>query len=138
MSLLAYAAAAIVLLGMVGTGIYKVKQWGGNEVRAEWNAANEKARAEEAAKSEAAAKALEAERAKRKVVYRTITQTVDRIVDRPVYSNQCLDSDGLRCLSAAINGQSADSCKLDGTVPKPAAPDRDRRQSGIAMDDWGG
>ena len=46
--ILAYAVAAIVLLGMVGTGVYKVKQWGANEVRAEWAEANRKA-AEEAA-----------------------------------------------------------------------------------------
>ena len=123
MGLLAYGILALAVMGMVGTGVYKVKQWGGNEVRAEWSAANEKARAEEAAKSAAAAKELEIERAKKKVVYRTITQTVDRIVDRPVYSNICLDDDGLRCLDAAIRGESAAGCKPDDPMPAAGKAD---------------
>ena len=31
MSLPAYAIAAIVIMGMIGTGVFKVKQWGGGE-----------------------------------------------------------------------------------------------------------
>ena len=122
MQIIIYAVLAIAIMGMVGTGVYKVKQWGGNEVRAEWTAANEKARAEEAAKSAAAAKELEAERAKKKVVYKTITQSVDKYIDRPVYLANCFDADGLRDATAAINGKIADRQQPDATVPatKPA------------------
>jgi len=38
--LLAYLLAGIALAGLIGTGVYKVKQWGADEVRAEWAAAN--------------------------------------------------------------------------------------------------
>ena len=44
--LLAYLIAGIVLAGLIGTGIYKVKQWGADEVRAEWASANAMAEAE--------------------------------------------------------------------------------------------
>ena len=45
--LLAYLIAGIALAGLIGTGVYKVKKWGADEVRAEWATANRKA--EEAA-----------------------------------------------------------------------------------------
>jgi glutamyl-tRNA reductase len=114
---------AIAVLGMIGTGVYKVKQWGAEEVRAEWNSANEKARAEEAARSAKAAKELEDERQKRKVVTRTVTKVVDKIVDRPVYRNVCLDDSGLRCLDSAIDGKIDPGCKPDGGMPAAGAPD---------------
>ena len=34
----------------------------------------------------------------------TITQEVERVVEKPVYFGQCLDDDGLRILGAAISG----------------------------------
>lgn len=34
----------------------------------------------------------------------TITQEVERVVEKPVYFGQCLDDDGLRILGAAIRG----------------------------------
>ena len=117
MNLILYAILALAIMGTIGVGVAKVKAWGGNEVRAEWTAANEKARAAEAAKSAAAAKELEAERAKKKVVYRTITQSVEKYVDRPVYRADCWDADGMRDATAAINGKIA-----TGREPSPAMP----------------
>src|SRR5690349_18907057 len=35
MPLIAYGLIALAILGAVGTGVYKVKQWGADEVRAE-------------------------------------------------------------------------------------------------------
>ena len=117
MGLIAYGLIALAVLGMIGTGVYKVKQWGGDEVRAEWNAANEQARKQEAERSAAAAQALEAERKKRKVVIREVTQYVDKIVDRPIYSNVCIDAAGLSCLESAIRGKVAPGCKPDAAMP---------------------
>ena len=121
MNLILYAVLALAVMGMVGTGVYKVKQWGGDEVRAEWNDANEKARAEEAARSAAAAQALLAERAKRKVVIQERTVHVDREVEKLVYRNQCLPDTGLCLLRAAITGKVEPGCLSDGTLP-PAKP----------------
>ncbi len=109
-------------MGMIGTGVYKVKRWGANEVRAEWNEANVQARKREAEASAKAAAELEAERQKRKVVIETRTRYVDKIVDRPVYRNVCLDVDGLRCIAAAIERKDASGCKPEPALPatKPA------------------
>lgn len=52
-----------------------------------------------------------------RVVYQTITETVDRIVERPVYRNVCLDDDGLRALNSAVRGAAGDSSKPAATVP---------------------
>lgn len=123
MQLLAYAFAAIALLGMIGTGVYKVKQWGGNEVRAEWSAANEKARAEEAARSAAAAAALLAERAKRRVVIQKRTQYVDRYIKEFVDSGTCVKPAGVLCINGAINGDKGQSgCVPDGALPPSKPP----------------
>ena len=122
MQIIVYAVLALAVMGMIGTGVYKVKQWGGNEVRAEWNQANEKARAEEQAKSEQAAKELADAKAKRQVVYKTITQTVDKYIDRPIYKSECFDPDGLRDAQSAIAGKITDRLKSDSKLPavKPA------------------
>jgi hypothetical protein len=121
-NLIVYAVLALAVLGMIGTGFYKVKQWGGNEVRAEWDEAKAETRKREAEASAKAAAELAEARAKAKVVIQKRTVYVDKIIDRPVYRNQCFDADGLRCLNAAINGTDATGCKPDGTVPavKPA------------------
>ena len=123
MSILVYAFAAIAIMGMIGTGVYKVKEWGADEVRQEWAAANLKAKAESEARISKAADDLAAERKKRKIVIREVTTYVDKIVDRPVYRTVCLDDDGLRCLDSAIRGESTAGCKPDGRMPDATAPD---------------
>lgn len=123
MNLLIYGLLALAVLGLIGTGVYKVKQWGAEEVRTEWKAANEKARREEAERSAKAAKELDNERQKRKVIIRTVTKVVDKIVDRPVYRNVCLDDAGLRCLDSAIDGKIDAGCKSDSGVSAAGAPD---------------
>ena len=51
-----------------------------------------------------------------RIEYRTITRRVDKIVERPVYRNVCLDDDGLQQLRAAIAG------RADQPGPAPAVP----------------
>lgn len=65
---------------------------------------------------------LEQTNAQEKIVYRTITQQVDRIVDRPVYRDRCIDDDGLRIARAAIAGAPTAAAEPDGAMPGPAAP----------------
>lgn len=52
-----------------------------------------------------------------RVVYEVITETVDKIIDRPVYRNVCIDPDGLRALNAAVNGNPEDTAQ-----PRPSVP----------------
>lgn len=103
----------LALFGAIGMGVHKVKQWGAAEVRAEWDAANEDARQREAKASIEAAKDLADARKKRKIVVQERTVHVEKIVDRPVYRNQCLDAAGLRCLEGAVLGKGAAGCKPD-------------------------
>lgn len=52
-----------------------------------------------------------------RVVYEVITETVDKIVERPVYLQFCADDDGVRLINRAVRG-SAD----DPGEPGPAVP----------------
>lgn len=70
----------------------------------------------EAKKANTESVKLEGEDAKAKVVYRTITQVVDRVVERPVYRTACFDPDGLRAANEALAGKTADTGEPDGSV----------------------
>lgn len=77
----------------------------------------------EAVVADVAATKLETGNAQSRIVYKTITQTVDRIVERPVYSGTCLDDDGLQLANAALAGvAAAPAGKPVGTVPGPVTP----------------
>jgi hypothetical protein len=77
----------------------------------------EQAKADQAAnlKYNAISQELENVKGQRITVQRTITQYRDRIIDRPVYRNACLDDDGRLLINAAIRG-------TDPGQPAPAVP----------------
>lgn len=58
----------------------------------------------EAAKINEASTGLETKNAEARVIYRTITRNVDREVEKPVYRNVCLETDGLALANAALMG----------------------------------
>lgn len=65
---------------------------------------------------------LEDSKNAKQIIYRTITQQVDRVVERPVYRNVCLDDDGLRLINAAAAGKApTDPGKPDTTMRPTAA-----------------
>ena len=68
-------------------------------------------------KAQDASASFEGKRTANEIRYRNVTVTVEKIVDRPVYINQCLDDDGLRILNEQITGQ-PDSSKLGLKLPK--------------------
>jgi len=49
----------------------------------------------------------EAEKSKQRVKVETVTREVQKIIDRPVYLNRCIDADGLRQINSLINTSSA-------------------------------
>ena len=122
-SILLYAVAAIAILGILSGIAYKIRESGKDAIRLEWAEANRLQREKEAKQIAEAAKALEAANAKRKIVYRTITKQVDKVVERPVYRNICLDDSGLRCLDAAIRGEVGAGCEPDKPMPTAGKPD---------------
>ena len=53
-------------------------------------------------KAQDASASFESKRTANEIRYRTVTVTVEKLVDRPVYINQCLDSEGLAVLNQQI------------------------------------
>ena len=105
---LVYGFLALSLMGMIGTGVYKVKQWGYNEAKAECIEAAQKQRLKEESQIGKAETALVKDRAKTKVIYRNIKEQVAVYVDRPVYSTNCIDADGVRDINRALLGPNSD------------------------------
>ena len=133
-TIIIYAVIALSFIGALG-GIYAKGYYSGKAtVTAEWQAANEKARAEEAAKGAKAATTLEVKRAATKIVYRTIREQVDKIVEKPVYSESCFDARGLCIANAAILGKSADSCLANPAVPRTTGTRGLHFQGYLALD----
>jgi len=70
------------------------------------------------AKAQTASEGFEHDRAKNTIKFRTITKTVEKIIDRPVYLDQCIDDDGLQQLREAIRATGS-ARESKGTVPTP-------------------
>lgn len=70
-------------------------------------------------RSDVAAAGHEADKTKIQTQFLTITKEVERVVEKPVYSNICFDDDGLRVITTAINGLEATGQPAP-TLPEPA------------------
>jgi hypothetical protein len=128
-----YAAVALTLLVTGFAGGYRVESW---HAQAQQKAAVEAAIAEykdEAQQAAAASAALAQKTEQTHVVYQTITKTVDRIVERPVYRDRCFDDDGLRAANAALAGAAAALGRSNGTVPGADAVGRRDGSGGAAQ-----
>jgi hypothetical protein len=99
-----YLIAFVVGAIAIGAVYLYGSSQGAKSVRLEWEEANRLQREKEAQRASEAALELEKAKAKTKVVYRTITQEVDRVVEKPVYREVCLDPDGLQLANAALLG----------------------------------
>lgn len=134
--------ALAIVLGLLGWVYHAIDSRaytrGKAEITQAWEKANREQRDKEAKQTASAAGKVEDGNAKARVVYRTITQTVDRVVDRPVYRNLCLDDDGLRIAATAINGSTEPAAPVpDKPVPKPAATTGRDRGVRLALDRGG-
>lgn len=79
-------------------------------------------REEAEAKNQTLSAELEKSRNEKRIVYRNVTQQVDRIIDRPVYRNECLDPDGLRAVNTALAGKAEAPSQPDKPMPAPDTP----------------
>ena len=113
-----YAATALVARAVGFGGGWKTQGW-------RWDAA-EKQRIEQEAKerqkqldrAHTASTTFEDKRSTNETRYRTVTVTLEKVVERPVYLQQCLDADGLRILNDQIT-RAADPGQPGIKLPKP-------------------
>lgn len=125
--LIAYAIAAAAILGgawalashFIGVGYAKAKA----EDAVAQSAEHERVAKVNFRNNELAGD-LATKQADQKVIYATITKTVDRVVDRPVYRVECIDDDGLRSINGALAGTAPDPGQPDAAVPAAVAASR--------------
>lgn len=114
--LIAYLVLGLAILATLSGIAYKIRESGKDAIRLEWAEANRAQREREAKQAAAAATKKEVGDAKAKVIYRTITREVDKIVEREVYRNICFDADGLKSANIALSGGFTDDA--EGKVRK--------------------
>ena len=131
-----YAALALAILGALGTIGYQVRKAGYDAAMLECRVAAEEIRKAEQAKITVAATKKERSDAKARIVYRTIREQVDRVVDRVEFVNlPCLGADELRIANDAINGATGTSAgEPDGTLRAPAAAGGRDQPGGAPVD----
>lgn len=127
-----YAATALVAAALGGAGAWKVQGWRFAaqdaqrlEDQAEATRFNEQA-------ASAASTGFEVKKASNETRYRTITIEVEKIVDRPVYLQQCIDDDGLRLINSQIRRE-APPGQPGLKLPRPGAPGGQDGQTGGAV-----
>jgi hypothetical protein len=114
----ALAGAILLFAGGAWTG----REWCDRGWRASMQEAQQehtKALLRELEKSNAAAMDLEQARAQRKVVYRTITKEVERIVAAPGFDRVCFADDAVYAVNSAIRGEAPAAGKPPDGVPAP-------------------
>ena len=121
MTLIQVAIYAIVFaLGAAGGVKFHAGLIAQRDLEAEHSAA--KVTAKRVDRIDVAAVGFEKDKARIRTEFLPITQEVERVVQKTVYSNVCFDDDGLRVINAAIHPAAAASQPAP-TLPRPAAPD---------------
>lgn len=68
-----------------------------------------------------AAAVHEVDKVEIRTVFKTITEEVERVVEKPVYRDVCLDADGLRVIQSAIDRVNGTAGQPGHAVPAAAA-----------------
>ena len=124
-TLIVYGIVALLVMGALASGVYKVHHDGYLAGKAECQKAWDDAvaaqkKSEESKIGNAVTEKGKADE-KAKIVYRTITKTIEKDIERPIYRNLCLDSDGLQHANAALVGALTAARVPDKPVSKPDA-----------------
>lgn len=114
-----HAAAALAALVLGFAGAWQVQAWRYEANAAEAAEQAREQRVQQARQADAAAASHEQFKADQAAQVQVITREVERVVEKPVYRNVCIDADGLRIISQAI-GAAADPGQ-----PAPAVPAAD-------------
>lgn len=115
-----YAATALIAAAVSAGSAWKIQNWRFDarekeriEAQLELRRNNEKA-------ATVASTGFEQDRTKNETRTRTVYVKVDKIIDRPVYRNVCVDDDGLRLLNDQIR-RADDAAEPGNPVPGSAA-----------------
>lgn len=119
MRLYVYTAAALALLTAGAVAGWQVQGWRHGRIEAARLEHEAEVRRLNERGAHAASAGYEADRELVRVEFQTITREVDRVVEKPVYRNVCLDADGLQLLERATRGSAATGEPGDA-VPGPA------------------
>lgn len=112
-----YAATALVAVGVGFAGGWKTQDWRYGAIEAKRLSAIAEAEKKRDKASYVASVTFEKGRTQVETRYQTITETIEKIVDRPIYRNVCLDPDGLQALrNAAAETATPEPSR---TVPTP-------------------
>ncbi len=60
---------------------------------------------------------LEKSKNEKQIVYRTITKKVEKLIERPIYSIDCIDADGVQLINSALAGKTSDTKEPITTLP---------------------
>ena len=110
------ALIAVLLI----TGYFYVHHKGYSEAMQDVAATQIKADKAQQDKYNLLAQELEDTKKKRQENVRTITKTVEKIIDNPIYRNVCISDSGLSVINASLKGEP--SPKLDDSLPAPTTP----------------
>lgn len=112
-----HVAAAVIAAAIAFTSGWKVNGWRHDSAEKQRIENTQELARLNAKTSDKAAIGHESFKENERVIYQTITKTVEKIVERPVYRNSCFDDDGLRQFNAAVTGAEPATSK-----PAPAVP----------------
>ena len=95
-----HVAAALLGAAVAATSAWQIQSWRFDSAEKTRLENEREIRRMNEKRTSPAAEGLEKDKREIEIRYRTITKTVTKFVDRPVYKNICLDQDGID----AING----------------------------------
>lgn len=113
---------ALALLATGALGGWHVRAWKAGADDAERLRAEARTALNRAESIDGAAGRLEQRKEAIRVQTVTLTREVERLVDRPVYRDRCIDDDGLRLITAAAAGTAAPASQPASAVPAASAP----------------
>ena len=98
-------AEHLIVIALVFGAAWYVYDKGFNACDAQWTVKQAQANAEAQTKYNAVATKLENTKAERVIQTNTITKIVPQIVERGVYKNICVDSQGVDVINKALKGE---------------------------------
>lgn len=119
MNLQLSAIVALIAALLSGSGAWTARGWLCEAKDAERIAEEAETRDEQQVTANTAALSHEGDKVKLQTKYVTITETVEKIIEKPTYRADCFDADGMREHSYAVSLTGAAS-QPDYTLPAPA------------------